>query len=138
MRIAISRSLHDAIIADCASDPARERCGLLFGRGDHLLAVTPAANVAGDPARSFGVAPDHLVAAVREMRSHGLALAGHYHSHPDGRAEPSRRDADAAAGDGGRTWLIVAGGTVTAWRFSGDGPVNGFVAVPLAIAGADT
>lgn len=138
MRLAISRSLLDALIADCARDPLFERCGLLLGRGATVLAVEAAANVSPDPAAAFEVASETLIAATRAARERGAGLIGHYHSHPNGSPFPSAHDAAAAAGDGSRYWLIVADGAASAWRFTGDGPVNGFCAVPLAITSADT
>jgi desampylase len=40
---------------------------------------------------------------------------GHYHSHPNGRAEPSPRDA-ARATDNGQIWFIIANDAVSAWQ----------------------
>jgi proteasome lid subunit RPN8/RPN11 len=45
-------------------------------------------------------------------------LIGHYHSHPNGPAEPSPRD--LAAAEPGRLWLIIGGGAARMWR-AGDG-----------------
>lgn len=138
MHVAISRSLIDAVLADAAREPGRERCGLLFGDDSRVVRVEPTANVATDPETSFEIAPDRLIAAARAAREGGLLVIGHYHSHPGGVTRPSARDAAAAAGDGGRIWLIVAGGTASAWRFTGEGPVSGFEPVALAITGDGT
>jgi proteasome lid subunit RPN8/RPN11 len=108
MILVISRSLLDTIVADCARDPHRERCGLLLGSNAHVLAVRPAANVAPDPATEFEIAPGALIEAVR------------------------------AAGDGGRYWLIVTDTHASAWHFTGEGAVEGFDAVALAITGDET
>lgn len=138
MQLAISRSLLDAVLADVALEPGCERCGLLFGDVGRVLGIEPTANVANDPETSFEIAPDRLIAAARGAREGGLPVIGHYHSHPGGVAQPSARDAAAAAGDGGRIWLIVAGGNATAWVFTGAGQVNGFEPVVLAITGDGT
>lgn len=138
MILVISRSLLDTIVADCARDPHRERCGLLLGSDAHVLAVRPAANVAPDPATEFEIAPGALIEAVRAARGGDLAVIGHYHSHPNGLAQPSARDAVAAAGDGGRYWLIVTDTHASAWHFTGEGAVEGFDAVALAITGDET
>ncbi len=103
-----------------------------------VLAVEAAANVSPDPAVAFEIAHEVLTAVTCAAREQGMGLIGHYHSHPNNSPIPSARDAAAAAGDGGRYWLIVAQGAASAWRFTGDGPVNGFCAVPLAITSADT
>jgi desampylase len=138
MPFAISRSLLGAILADCAADPARERCGLLLGIGETVLAVEPTANVAANPGVAFEIAPEALIAATRSARESGLAVVGHYHSHPNGLCEPSARDAVAADGDRGRCWLIVTPTGASVWRFTGEGPVHGFAPVPLAITDAAT
>jgi proteasome lid subunit RPN8/RPN11 len=42
-------------------------------------------------------------------------VIGYFHSHPQGRAEPSTTDRACAAGDG-RVWAIIAGDEVRFWR----------------------
>lgn len=125
-------------MAYCAGDAARERCGLLLGRRNRVTAVTPLPNVAPDPATAFAIADEALIAAARDARIEDCIVIGHFHSHPGGPARPSARDAEAAAGDGGRFWLIVGSASVAAWRFTGDGPAEGFAAVRLAIASDGT
>ncbi|MFD1611572.1 M67 family metallopeptidase [Sphingomonas tabacisoli] len=127
-RIEISRTVLDAIQAHAAADAPREACGLLFGNDSRIDASVPAANVADDPQRHFEVDPAILLQASRAARAGGPTIAGYYHSHPSGCAEPSETDQRMAAPDG-RLWLIVAGDTVTAWRNG----KNGFEAVTLAI-----
>jgi desampylase len=104
-----------AIRAHAAAEPGREACGLLFGKLNHVTAVRPVANVAPDPVRQFEIDPAELFAAIRAERAGGPRWVGCYHSHPNGRAEPSETDR-ASAADDGKLWLIVAGEEVTAWR----------------------
>ncbi len=92
-----------------------EVCGLLLGRGDVVETLVPARNVAGNPARSFEIDPATLLKAHRDARGDGQRVIGHWHSHPNGRAEPSRRDA-ARAAENGQYWLIIAAGDISAWR----------------------
>jgi proteasome lid subunit RPN8/RPN11 len=113
MAMRISRSLLRQILADAAAAPNREVCGLLFGEADAITAAEPAANVADDPAQSFEVDSRALFAAYRAERAGGVKLVGHYHSHPNGVATPSARD--AAAAEPGWLWMIVAGGEATLW-----------------------
>ena len=113
MRAAIARDMLETILAAAAADPGREICGLLFGTPDRIVAVQPATNVAADPADSFEIDPAALFAALRAERAGGPAVIGHYHSHPNGRPDPSPRD--AAAAQAGRLWLIVAGGAARLW-----------------------
>jgi proteasome lid subunit RPN8/RPN11 len=103
----------------------QECCGLLLGQGARIERVVPAANVHPDPLRHFEIDPAALIAAHRDARGGGLQVLGYYHSHPNGRAEPSATDRAMASGDG-RLWAIVAGGAVTLWRDQG---VSGFCVV---------
>jgi proteasome lid subunit RPN8/RPN11 len=119
MGIAIARRLLDQIIAQAAAEPEREVCGLLLGDEGEIRAVRPAANIAADPARRFELDPQVLFAAIRAERAGGLRVIGHYHSHPNGIAAPSARD--AAEAEPGQVWLIVAGAQATLWRAEAGG-----------------
>lgn len=135
MQVTLSSSLRAALIAQAGAAHPLECCGLLFGDAACVLHIEPAANVSPDPARAFEIDPVRLIAAERAMRTGGARLIGHYHSHPNGRAEPSLRDAAASAGDG-RLWLIIAGDTVTGWRANPGGALLGaFDPVALEISG---
>jgi proteasome lid subunit RPN8/RPN11 len=131
MKTGISSAALQQIRARAAESPEREICGLLFGPPGRIEEARACANVAADPTARFEIDPAALLAAHRAMREGGARLAGCYHSHPGGRAEPSPRDAEAAAPDG-MVWLIAAGDTVTAWRAVHDGPVHGRFA-PLGL-----
>lgn len=101
----------------------RECCGLLLGQGARIERAVPAANVHPDPERHFEIDPAALFAAHRAARAGGPQVMGYYHSHPNGRAEPSITDQAMAAGDG-RIWAIIAKGNVTLWRDSPAGLVR--------------
>jgi proteasome lid subunit RPN8/RPN11 len=120
----ISRALHEGLLAAAAGAHPHEACGLLLGDAGVIREAVPAPNVAADPARSFEIDPATLLRVHREARGRGLAVIGHYHSHPNGSREPSRRDA-ARALENGQLWLIVAGGAVAAWAVAPGGPVHG-------------
>jgi proteasome lid subunit RPN8/RPN11 len=77
-------------------EPSREVCGLLAGRDEIITYVFPASNAATDPATSYEIAPEELFCLMREMRAAGLELLGIYHSHPNGKNEPSQRDIERA------------------------------------------
>lgn len=129
--VTISRSLLEAICADARSDMSRERCGLLLGDGATILDFMPCANVHGEPERHFELDPAALIAAYRAERAGGLAVVGHYHSHPVGEALPSLADA-AAADEVGRLWLIISRDDVGLWRSAAGGAVHGrFEAVEM-------
>jgi histidine phosphotransferase ChpT len=121
MAVGISRAHIDAILAHAKESPDVEVCGLLLGRGRRIEAVQPTANVAAKPATAFEIDPAALIAAHRAARSGGPQVIGCYHSHPDGKPEPSRTD--VAAAQERDIWCIVAGGAVGFWRRDFDGLV---------------
>lgn len=135
MAIRISRTLLDSIVSDAARDEKAERCGLLLGDEQSIIAVHFAANVAPDPCRHFELDPALLLAAYKAAREGGPRVIGHYHSHPSGWALPSATDAGCALPDGS-LWLLVAGGEAALWRAVEHGPVQGrFQAEPMEICG---
>ncbi|QDZ07696.1 M67 family metallopeptidase [Sphingomonas panacisoli] len=113
MLLDISRAALDAILAEAAASPGVEVCGLLLGEGLRVDEVRSCRNVADVPASRFEIDPQALIAAHKAAREGGPAVIGHYHSHPNGKTEPSARD--AAAARRGEVWMIVAQGDVKAW-----------------------
>jgi proteasome lid subunit RPN8/RPN11 len=101
-RAQIEREAHDAFPREC--------CGLLEGAPDgdtiRVTALHTARNLSSDSDR-FEIDPADHFAAIRAARANGRAIVGCYHSHPNGRAEPSARDSDAAWEEG-FVWLIAA------------------------------
>ena len=92
----------------------REACALLVGidHDDGLIKVqrvVPADNVAAEPERGFEIDPAAHIALLRELREGNAPerIVGHWHSHPNGRPEPSATDA-AMVHDPGLVWLISA------------------------------
>ena len=108
------------LIADAAASPEREICGLLLGTSDRVDQALPCANVAADPARFFEIDPAALIGAHRAARAGGPRVIGHYHSHPQGTAEPSPRDAAASRGQA-TFWLIIGNGEARLWTADGKG-----------------
>ena len=100
-----------------------ECCGLLLGTGHVVARVEQTANVATDPDRRFEIDPASLIAAEKQARQDGPEIIGYFHSHPNGRAEPSPDDAASASPDG-RYWLIIANGEITSWLPIADGNVT--------------
>lgn len=113
MTFEIARSLLDRIVKLAAAEQD-EVCGLLLGSATQIEAIMPGPNVAPDPARHFELDPAVLLAAHRRARAGGLAVVGHYHSHPSGVAAPSATDLACATPDGS-LWLVVAGAQASLW-----------------------
>jgi desampylase len=133
--VRISRSLLERIMADMASEPHRERCGLLLGCAGSIEDWLSAANVHVDPTRHFELDPAVLLAAMRAPRAGGMAVAGHVHSHPGSDSAPSPADA-CAADDDGRLWLIIGRDGPRLWRSVANGShLGAFEPMPLSIIG---
>ena len=105
---------HDAAIA-----APRECCGLIEGLRDgdrfRVTALHPAHNLAMEADR-FDIDPRDHLAAAKMARARGNRIIGCYHSHPDGAARPSQRDA-AGAEEENFLWLIAAGGELAAFVY---------------------
>lgn len=113
MTVGIDRTLLQQLIEAAAAAPAREICGLLYGDATRIARAVAADNVAARPRDSFEIDPRALFAALRAERAGGDRMIGHYHSHPNGRADPSPRDLDAS--EPGKYWLIIAGRDARLW-----------------------
>lgn len=92
----ISRDVVRQILAHARQDALRECCGLLAGRDAAITQALPAANASPKPQTSYEIAPTELFRLMREMRAAGLDLLGIYHSHPNGKNEPSVTDIERA------------------------------------------
>lgn len=88
----------------------RECCGLIEGtyKEDiaHAAALHPTSNLSTDADR-FEIDPTEQFRLIRAARERGTEIIGCYHSHPNGRAEPSERDREGA-GEEGFLWLIAS------------------------------
>ena len=127
--ILITHASLDAILSHAAGAQPHECCGFLLGEGSTITRAHPTANVHPDPATHFEIDPAALIAAYKAEREGGPRILGYYHSHPNGRAEPSPTDRASAAHDG-KVWAIAANGQV---RFFRDGE-DGFEALSYEVA----
>lgn len=88
----------------------RECCGLVEGTRDgttvRVLTLHAMPNIAREQDR-FEIDPAVHITLLRNLRGSGREIVGCYHSHPNGRAEPSARDR-ANAVEEGLLWLITA------------------------------
>lgn len=111
----VTSGVVERLLGEARSAQPRECCGILLGEASRITAVRPAANVHPSPETHFEIDPQALVDAHRAARAGGPQVIGYYHSHPNGRAEPSAIDRAMAAGDGS-VWLIVARGSINGWK----------------------
>ena len=103
------------VVAAAEAAYPQECCGLLSGRADGagearaitVTAVHPSRNLAAEPLRNFEIEPALRLRLQRELRDRGDSVVGLYHSHPDGRAQPSATDLDRAW-EPDLAWLITA------------------------------
>ncbi|MHC4696753.1 MAG: M67 family metallopeptidase [Planctomycetota bacterium] len=127
----IGQTVFETLVAHARRDHPAECCGILIGRanGPDVYAdrAVEADNITdGDRSKTFQIDWRTLFSTVRAVRrSHGQEqLIGFYHSHPDGSAEPSHRDTEAAWPD--YSYVIVSMSdawcsSVTSWRIPSEG-----------------
>ena len=115
MKLQLSRTHRRQLLAWAAEAGVYECCGLLLGREDTVEKIEMTSNVADNPMCEFEIDPLALIDAEKQAREGGPLILGYFHSHPNGLAQPSIKDAQMAAADG-RRWLIIADGQITSWR----------------------
>lgn len=88
-----------------------ECCGLLIGvqhkNGVHEVKRVAASRNLGKAPNRFEIDPQLWVDVTRAHRAGPTRVVGLYHSHPDGPAQPSAIDLEAAWGEE-LVWLIVS------------------------------
>lgn len=126
-----------------------ECCGLLAGTraqddAIRIRHVVPSANVAETRLEDrFEVDPQVRFDLMRHLQGTEFEIVGHYHSHPDGPAEPSETDKSMAF-EPDMIWLIcrvtaIDIGPIQAWQIEG-GPNRAANAksIPLFLGGTIT
>lgn len=129
-------------IEACAkSGLPRECCGIILGAttqdGWQVSGIAHSRNVAPqDRNDRFEIDPALLLSTQKAARAGGPAMIGVYHSHPEGKAEPSQTDL-AQAWQIGFIWLITAlsGSQVESRAYLRD--ETGFVPVSIQIMETD-
>ena len=112
MRVRLPHHISTKIRAHARAAYPNECCGLLIGKtvADvvDITDIRASGNLtSGDPTKSFEVDPKLRFDVMREAqaRNDGFDMIGHYHSHPDGPAEPSATDLSKAY-EPQMIWLI--------------------------------
>jgi len=91
-RVEVQPVVITEMLAQARREQSHECCGLLAGNRGAIARIFPATNAAIDPATSYEIALPELFELMREIRAAGLEMLGIYHSHPNGKNEPSPRD----------------------------------------------
>ena len=111
--LVLSRDQERRISDGAVAALPNEDCGLLTGvehNGQRRVTrLWPARNLARDPSRGFDLDPSVRIKAEVHCRASGERVLGHWHSHPNGRRDPSAQDL-AMAYEPDLIWLIVAVG----------------------------
>lgn len=106
-------ALQEQIAREAFAALPNECCGLIEGARDgdtfEAIVLHPTRNLATESGR-FEIDPAEQLNLMRTLRGTGRKIIGCYHSHPNGKAEPSSRDAENAF-DEQFVWL-VAGVTI--------------------------
>jgi proteasome lid subunit RPN8/RPN11 len=120
VRLSLPPALRAQILDAAKAAHPGECCGLVIGHRDGqtaaALALHPARNLATHDDR-FEIDPADHFAALKAARADGLSVIGCYHSHPQGRAQPSATDL-AGASEDGFFWLIAAGEEIAVFVYS--------------------
>lgn len=116
----LSKSTKASIIAHASATPDVEVCGIVDSSG-HVYVMR---NTSPTPETHYAWDPKDMVMAYRVMDDKGEHPTAFYHSHPNGKKEPSETDMRGALNEG-MVYLIVYphppfhAGHATKWWISG-------------------
>ena len=125
----VLRHVIESVAEHARQSLPHECCGILLCAGEDLSAVNRVLRAENAeeacPGQAYSLGHKAHLRAV-EMEAFGEAcIAGYYHSHPNGRARPSRQDVERAIS--GVAYLITGINHEcvehTAWHLDGDGMV---------------
>ena len=91
MSVRLAPGLRQEMLAHAEREMPLEACGLLGGRDSEFVLFLPCRNVLQSPTR-YAIGAEEILAAQRRFAKEGLQLAGIFHSHPAGPAQPSQID----------------------------------------------
>jgi proteasome lid subunit RPN8/RPN11 len=99
----------DHIKAEAVAAYPSECCGLLVGDTNTTTSrVVPSRNLLASHGNDrFEIDPQTRINLERALRNTSESIIGHYHSHPDHPAEPSKTDLEMAF-EAELIWLIVS------------------------------
>ncbi len=133
-KLCLSTDLQYQIRQHCASSYPLEACGLIIGWDDDVATnIVTSPNMAEHPAKNFEIDPALILQHQKNSRLGHDRILGHYHSHPDGQAQPSVDD-QAKNYDDELIWVVVqvTGGVALAMNaFASDPDTEQLTAIPL-------
>ena len=108
--VRLKQSDFNAIVSHAQNGLPNEACGLIAGKIDNdiktIEKVYLLSNTDNSP-EHFSIDPKEQLAAVKDMRVHGLSPLGNFHSHPATPARPSAEDIKLAY-DPKASYLILS------------------------------
>ncbi|MEO8395776.1 MAG: M67 family metallopeptidase [Chloroflexota bacterium] len=85
------------LIAHAHAEAPNEACGIIAGRGERAVEITPIPNAAADPQHSYYMDERRLVETLSSLSARHLDLIGFYHCHPQTDPIPSTTDIKQAS-----------------------------------------
>jgi len=95
MTVRLKKSDFEAIADHAKSGLPNEACGLIAGIADNDIKTVEKVYLLSNPDNSpehYSIDQKEQLAAVKDMRVHGLVPLGNFHSHPSTLARPSEED----------------------------------------------
>lgn len=132
MEVLIYRSSFDEMVEHARREYPREACGLLAGKKESSITISRiyrTSNISKSTSR-YEIDPYEMYDALLDAEGKGLEIVGAYHSHPLGRAIPSRIDEERA--HPGFLYIIISLPRMRVRAFIWEA---GFEELPIKIAG---
>lgn len=104
----LSKEQNNILCQKSAQDYPYETCGFILGTRGYFKSIfklQKAVNTSSEPNR-FQINPFEFYTLELSLKKGYLSIIGFYHSHPDGRAQPSKLDISMAWP--GYSYIIVA------------------------------
>lgn len=95
-RIKLYRTEYEKMLSEALKERPNEACGLIAGKvsddGIKIVSKVYLLHNTDQSAEHFRLDPEEQLAAVNDMRKHGLEPFGNWHSHPETPSRPSEED----------------------------------------------
>ena len=108
--IKLNRADYEKMLSHARSTLPEEACGLIAGTvegEDRIIRKVYLLTNTDHSPEHFSLDPKEQLAAIKDMRLHGLVPIGNWHSHPDTPSRPSEEDKRLAY-DSKASYLILS------------------------------